>query len=34
MKNNIVDKIIGFSATPCRFNNDNKIKTFNIFKDI
>jgi superfamily II DNA or RNA helicase len=24
IKNNIVDKIIGFSATPCRTNLENK----------
>ena len=32
LKNNVCDKIIGFSATPVRTNFENKIKTLEIFK--
>lgn len=33
MKDHIVDKIIGFSATPVRIAEENKVKTLNVFKD-
>ena len=33
MKNNIVDKIVGFSATPVRIAHENKFRTLDIFRD-
>ena len=33
MKNNIVDKIVGFSATPVRVAQENKLRTLDIFRD-
>lgn len=33
IKSNIVDKIIGFSATPVRIAEENKLKTLDIFKN-
>ena len=34
MKKNIVDKVIGFSATPIRQEEENKKNSFELFKDV